>query len=222
MLVAESLIEFNLTLGKWQWDIKAIEAKEISENVVDLMVAKIRKLAPKTQQLLTWAACIGNVFDLDTLAIIAEDRPVRVLQNLLPALKIGLVVPENDRYRLVTEENQEIASEVWFNFLHDRVQQAAYVLIDETQKQVTHLKIGRLLFANAQEPDRLEEVIFDIVYQFNQAVHLIDRPTEQLEIAQLNLNAGRKAKAANAYTAAEQYLLRSGFYPKTLGTLNII
>jgi PAS domain S-box-containing protein len=206
LLVAESLIEFNLNLGEWQWDLKAIKAKEISENVVDLMVAKISKLAPKTQNLLTWAACIGNMFDLDTLAIIAEAHPVRVLKDLSPALKIGLIVPENDRYRLVTAENQEIASEVWFNFLHDRVQQAAYVLIDENQKQVTHLKIGRLLFANVQEPEQLEDVIFDIVYQFNQALPLIDRPTEQLEIAKLNLNAGRKAKAANAYTAAEQYL----------------
>ncbi|EDN71281.1 Stage II sporulation E [Beggiatoa sp. PS] len=92
-----------------------------------------------------------------------------------------------------------------FKFQHDRVQQAAYSLIDTADKQATHLAIGRLLLANIKTKD-LEDHLFDIVNQFNEGISFLTKETEQLKLAELNLKAGTKAKAATAYQPALNYL----------------
>ena len=90
--------------------------------------------------------------------------------------------------------------------MHDRVQQAAYSLIPEDKKQSTHLKIGRNYCYRILHADKLEENIFDIVNQLNVGIDTISQPAEKTQLAQLNLTAGIKAKAANAYEAAVKYL----------------
>jgi hypothetical protein len=90
-------------------------------------------------------------------------------------------------------------------FLHDRVQEAAYSLIPEDLRADAHLRIGRLIAA-ATPPDKLEERIFDIVNQLNRSVRLVTSAAEQLQIAELNLIAGRRARASSAYKSALAYL----------------
>jgi predicted ATPase len=85
------------------------------------------------------------------------------------------------------------------------VQQAAYSMIPENQKKATHLKIGKLLLHQYAEKS-LEENIFDIVNQLNMGVEFIAQQSEKDELANFNLIAGRKAKAATAYEAAVRYL----------------
>ena len=53
-------------------------------------------------------------------------------------------------------------SDTSYRFLHDRVQEAAYLLIPEQQRAQTHLRVGRILHENTSQ-ERLEEAIFDIV-----------------------------------------------------------
>jgi len=93
----------------------------------------------------------------------------------------------------------------YFFFLHDRVQQAAYALIDEAQKQRVHLQISRLLLKNITTEETLEEHIFALLEQYNNCYELVTEQKERHKIARLNLLAGRKAKAATAYDAAVTY-----------------
>jgi predicted ATPase len=85
------------------------------------------------------------------------------------------------------------------------VQQAAYSLIEDEHKQEVHLKIGQLLLADTPETER-EERIFDLVNHLNIAKDLISDQLEKKQLAELNLTAGRKAKASTAYQAAFAYL----------------
>ncbi|OUL26690.1 hypothetical protein BV378_12410, partial [Nostoc sp. RF31YmG] len=89
--------------------------------------------------------------------------------------------------------------------MHDRVQQAAYSLIPDNQKQATHLQMGQLFQQKLSEVDR-EDKLFDIVGHLNLGIELIAQPQERQALAQLNLKAGTKARSATAYAAARVYL----------------
>ncbi|GBO55950.1 high-affnity carbon uptake protein Hat/HatR [Pseudanabaena sp. lw0831] len=214
-LYADGLIDFDLENRNWRWDLSQIQSADFTDNVVELMSGKIQKLTPDAQKIIQIAACIGNHFDSQTLAI-AADRPHRmVLQDLLPVLTEGLILPLTNNYKFAIVDTDNDFSEdflIDYKFLHDRVQQAAYVLITESEKQITHLKIGRQLLKKIrrQQSDgeslAIEEEVFRIANHLNTGMGLITDPQERLELAELNLIAGKKAKASNAYADAQKYL----------------
>ncbi len=189
----------------WQWNIDQIETLNITDNVVELMIGKLKKLPQLTQEVLRLAACVGHQFDLNTLAVIHEQSVPDTFEHLMPALKEGLVLPTSKLELIEEDILNAVLAILSVRFLHDRVQQAAYALIDDEHKKSVHLKIGRLLLQNTPFEER-EEHLFDIVEHLNIGFEQVDNPTEKTEIAQLNLKAGQKAKAATAYTGALQYL----------------
>ncbi|MEG4344828.1 ATP-binding sensor histidine kinase [Microcoleus sp. A003_D6] len=189
---------------QWQWDIALIEAIGITDNVVELMVRKLRKLPTSTQQVLQLAACAGNTFDLHTLSLIHETSVAVAYQNLLPAIQEGLVLPISDLETTPEEIIDAPLIILTFKFLHDRVQQAAYATIPEEHKKEVHLKIGQLLLKNTTE-EELEEKVFNLVNHLNIGVELIDDLEQKVKLSNLNLIAGKKAKASTAYKTAATY-----------------
>ncbi|MCW5313408.1 AAA family ATPase [Nostoc sp. KVJ3] len=221
----EGQITFDWDKGFWQFDVALMPIRTatclqtslgLTDDVVEFMAIQLQKLPPKTQEILKLAACIGNQFDLSTLAIASEQSQTQTAVVLWKALQEGLILPHSNIYNIydIYQESEEsvTASDSWildsgsciYKFLHDRVQQAAYFLIPEEQKQATHLKIGQLLLSNTPQSN-WEERIFEIVSQLNVAAELIAQPAERQALAQFNLMASRKAKTAIAYTAACKY-----------------
>ncbi|MEH2195505.1 MAG: AAA family ATPase [Nostoc sp.] len=209
-LYSEGLLQFNFTQGQWQWQLAKIQAAQITDNVVELMALKIQKLPDTTQQALKLAACIGNSFDLHTLAIASSKSLPDVAAQLWEAVQTGLILPQGNDYQLLQVADREVTAnltnlDIVYKFLHDRVQQAAYSLIPSEQKQAVHLRVGQLLLQNIT-PQKQEEKIFDIVNQLNFGIVLITDPQQRQQLAQLNLTAGNKAKASAAYQSALDYL----------------
>ncbi|MEH2348553.1 MAG: AAA family ATPase [Nostoc sp.] len=205
----ENLIQFDLKFGCWQFDIAQVTIQAVTDDIVAFIPLQLGKLPPSTQQVLQLAACIGNQFDLATLAIISEQSQIETAAALWKALQSGLILPIGDVYKfyigqdnlVVTQENQET---VTYKFLHDRVQQAAYSLIPDEQKTATHLQIGQLLRQNLSKIE-LEEKLFDIVLHLNLGQELITQVSEREVLAQLNFKAGVKARNSTAYAAARVY-----------------
>ena len=210
MLYDEKLLYMNFKVRQWQWDIAEIKGQDFTDNVVDLMVKKVRKLPVPTQNLLRLAACIGAKFNLKTLSIISERSLTDVARDLWPAVNEGLLQTVDENHKLIVnmealEKDLEIYPEAIDRFLHDRVQQAAYLLIDEDQQQEVHLNIGRELL-NDVSSEYLEDNIFKIVPHLNKGVDLIESKNERLYLAQLNLQAAIKAKNSSAWQPALHYL----------------
>ncbi|MBN3895717.1 MAG: AAA family ATPase [Nostoc sp. NOS(2021)] len=209
----EDLLTYNFESGVWQWDIQHIQAIGISDlNVVELTARNIRKLSLETQKVLKLAACIGNTFNLDVLAIVNETSSLTTAAQLWSALQAGLILPLTHDYKIPLVFSQEESGgialtdiKVDYKFLHDRVQQAAYSLIPDEEKKATHLKIGQLLLQNTA-PEERKENVFALVNQLNYGTDLLISETEKYQLAELNLIAGQRAKAATAHDSAIKYL----------------
>ena len=204
----DGLLAFDAVRRRWRWDLDRIRAGKAEENVAALMVSKIQRLEPATREVLQAAACVGTVFDLSLLSQIRQCDPKQTLEDLMAGIEEGLVFPLDESYRLaaagIALDRNEIPV---FRFVHDRVEQAAYSLIDENRRKAVHLEIGRLLLTNMEEPER-EERIFDLVHQLNRGSDLVVETAERLRIAQLDLLAAKKAMAAAAYYPALNHALR--------------
>ena len=214
---------FDARSGRWTWDDARIARMDMTDNVVELMAGKILTLPERAQHALRVAACIGNVFELRTLAVVLEEPATEVAAALWPGLKEGLLLPVGDSYKFVDDEAagrvllsaaaaaQEASSAsrapITYRFLHDRVQQAASSLVPPERRSALHLQIGRQLLRGAGGPER-EERLFSLVGHLNLGAGLLEDPVERDELAALNLAAGKKAKASAAHAAALEYFDR--------------
>ena len=205
-LEREGHLRFDAADARWTYSIAEIADAPLADNVVDLMTRSIQRLPPESQYALTLAACIGNRFDRRTLAIVNEQTPAQTAAALKPVLAEGLVVAIAPRGQPVdaTEPDDEAA----YAFLHDRVQQAAYALIPADRRRMVHLTVGRLLRSRTPV-ERLDAHRFDIVQHLNLGRALISNRIERIDVAQLNLEAGRRAKSSTAHDSALE-LLRAG------------
>jgi predicted ATPase/GAF domain-containing protein len=229
-LIFRSYVETNDKQQLWQWDLERIKRVGITDNVVEFMLSRLKKLNQKTQNVLKLAACIGSHFDLEILSSLSAQSLSETASNLLPAIQEGLILPLDENYKIPILWNQEQESDatlklssftdsnsphsIFYNFLHDRVQEAAYGLnIDNNLKKV-HLQIGKLLLQKYKE-NKLNYSVFDVVNQLNMGAELVTSKFERDELAELNLIAGKKAKSSTAYESALDYLRLS---QKALGS----
>ena len=218
-LASENLLNYQASSDRWQWDIEAIQAIGITDlNIVELIARNIQKLPQATQKALKLAACIGNTFNLDILAIVNESSELVTGAQLWPALQAGWILPLSEAYKIplvfVESESESVQLQdvkVDYKFLHDRVQQSAYSLIGENDKKLTHFKIGQLLLQNTTAEERKNN-IFALVNQLNFGIEatteelpLLATQSDKNLLAELNLIAGQKAKASAAFEAAVNY-----------------
>jgi PAS domain S-box-containing protein len=187
-LAEEGLLAADHRQGRWAWNLERIRAKGYTDNVVELMLGKLRRLQAATQAALWQLACLGNSAAISTLTLVRGESEAALDAALWEAVRAGLVLRQGGSY----------------GFLHDRVQEAAYALISEGERAAAHLAIGRLLTAH-MPPEAIEEHVFEILSQLNRGAALITAEAEREKLAELNLIAGRRAKASTAYASALVY-----------------
>jgi diguanylate cyclase (GGDEF)-like protein len=210
ILYQEKILNFSYEHGSWEWDLLKIKQQSATDNVIDLLTAKIHLLPGETQEILKLAACLGHQFDFGTLAIISGRTVSQIAEELFEAINANLIYPLEEPYKTfgligLQERTNAFMNKLSYRFAHDRIQQAAYGLINEQDKLHIHLKIGRLLLKDKPLEEN-DERLFDVMKHFNYSVSLIKNTKERLKLAQYNFWAGRKAKLAAAYYTANEYL----------------
>ena len=208
-LYVDGALSFDGSSGCWRWNASAVGSASITDNVVELVKARMGTLAATTRDVLKLGACIGNRFGVRQLAVVAERSVDQIGADLAQAEAEELVTviqtsPEAAVQRPVSALEAAPFTDRAYRFVHDRIQQAAYSMIPPDERPAIHARIGRLISA-ASSPQELEDRLFDVVNQLNAAAEVLRGAEERTELAELNLRAARKAKASAAYGPAGNY-----------------
>jgi predicted ATPase/signal transduction histidine kinase len=186
----QNLLVFDARRGAWTWDIERIRHQDITENVVGLMLAKLRRLPAASQEALGQFACLGiSAETADLRTVLGCDDVDAALHE---AARAGFVQRMDGTWR----------------FAHDRIREASYALIPQDERPAAHLRIGRLLSAGLSR-DSSAERIFEAANQLNAGSALISAPGERLQLCVLNVRAGRRARRSGAYASALGYFVRA-------------
>lgn len=117
-----------------EFDTRAIELKEISQDVVVHMSERMTRLPHGIQSGLKLAACLGSKFDAHLLEKGVQDPDVDIKEFLRFAVEGGYL-----------RGNVSTGKYAW---AHDQVQQAAYELIPESKRESFHLLLGSRMVSN--------------------------------------------------------------------------
>ena len=184
----EGLIRLDPASGELRWNMAAIRARSVTDNVVDLLLSKLRRLAPRTQAAVAEMACLGNSVETAILAAAHGGTEEEVHAALAEAVQTGLVFRSDRSYR----------------FLHDRVQEAGYALLPPKERADAHLGIARRLSASLSE-EAIANRVFDLAGQWNRGADQLTNAGEISALVRLNALAGVKAKSSAAYASARAY-----------------
>jgi predicted ATPase/signal transduction histidine kinase/CheY-like chemotaxis protein/tRNA A-37 threonylcarbamoyl transferase component Bud32 len=185
--------------GHWIWETSAGEG--LLDDVVELMILKMRGLSFKSQYIIKTAACIDSQISLDKLIVACGLHQKALVPYLTDLVSQGLLTASST-FKYLNDADGPI--DVSFRFLHDRIRQAAYSITDDSDKY--HLKIG-LRFWEKLNQENSDITVFDVVKQCNKAFDRL--PFEKrIALANLNLNAGLKAKDTAAWNQAVHYFLK--------------
>jgi len=188
-------ISFDREHREWAWHIETIQNAPPTENVRELLAARIEHLEANTSKLLQVASCIGSQFDLATAQRVSDLSYTETTATISRAIREGyLLKSTSDRGKEATT----------YQFAHERIQQAAYSLIKASERRKIHTRIGNALLQTSDTSP--ESHIFDVVNQLNNS---FDSPDSQLidrnKLAELNQLAGRRARQSAAFQAAFKY-----------------
>lgn len=156
------------------------------------MLAKLKKMPADVQQVLGFAAQIGNQFERHLLAEICEFSDVKMVQLLSLAMQENFIISMDREFEVVDEEhvhgdlvltrkellpdsngesqspNMDAERQSNFRFGHDRIQQASAILVAEEQVPKIHFQVGeRLLEKYHHHPKLVDEHLLFIVNHLN-------------------------------------------------------
>ena len=184
-------IRLDRKAARWVWDLRSLAELPVSDSVLAMTVARLSSLPEQTRACLQVAAVIGTSFEHAVLARSLGWSDADLTTHLRPARSIGMVrvAPSGG-----TAHELESLS---YRFGHDRIQEAAYSSIGEAELQRMHLRVGYTLLAIGRTSVR-DERLFEVAAQLNLAVRIMDSAEERLDLAHIDLDAGRRALAAGA------------------------
>jgi len=184
-------LHFDFLAEHWRFDIPSEpDHTPESENVIQFLAARMSTLPSRQRDILVASACLGRNID-PVLLSDALEIPVEIVRSDLERLaNLGMfAVSTSPAYRC---------------FSHDNVRHAAHLLLCSSKQAALHLRFGRLLRRRATI--RLTEELYEAAEQGNAGLPAVTDADEAFEIAQTDLAAGKKAKAAGSFSTAYGYL----------------
>ena len=125
-----------MKLSRWSFDLEKISDLEISDDVVVLLVDEMKKLPEDEVFALKMLSCLGSSVKRSILDILSQDLGTDLHIILQQVLVRGyLNKGEGDV----------------FSFVHDKVKEAAFAMMEEQNQKENHLKLGLVRTHNGRQ-----------------------------------------------------------------------
>jgi predicted ATPase len=206
MLREEGLLDFNLGLFKWVWDVTKIESETgASSNVVDLMKRKMTKSPADFCQLLSMAACLGSSFDVAKLGLVWNDHCQHSKRNI-----------QHDDDNTMLEHWLSLAIEEGYldrcgacdyQWSHDKVQEAAFSLVSAEKLGDFKFRVGDILLQQLSEKE-CDDSIFVVVNLLYEGSASALEDLKRIRLAELHLQASQKAAIFSAFSSSAKFARR--------------
>eukprot|EP00986_Skeletonema_menzelii_P014775 scaffold10227_cov132-Skeletonema_menzelii.AAC.1 len=187
-LVDRGLLQFNFPKRRWTWNQADIMYLDDTSNVLHLLKGKMMSMPTQMQTALKICSCFGSGIDTRLVRCLSDSVEYSGLREELDrAVTVGFVEKAGECYK----------------FVHDRVKEAAYDLIDEKDKERYHHQVGMVLLTSSSVDDSLVSIMID---QINHGVgELIQSEKDRVAIAELNYKAGVTAMTHSGFVKAFSY-----------------
>ncbi|KAL7434817.1 hypothetical protein ACHAXM_004348 [Skeletonema potamos] len=188
-LSKDGLLRPSLNRGRWEWDDEKILCQQLPDDVAEFLTHSIGKLPEDVKSILCVLSCFGASVSSAFVAILEGALDRNLVSGLDAAVAEGFLVKTDDRYR----------------FSHDRIQEAAYKMMNVLERCGFHFSFGCAL-APLTNGDRDDGVLFIAANQFNLAgPEAAQVESQNAIVVNLNLGAGKKAMEMSDFEAAYSY-----------------
>lgn len=183
----------------WTWDLAAIGALELSDNVAEILEQELGDLPADTQEALGLASFLGARFSSRLLA--SAGAGAAVARALAPAVESGHLDAETEGWQVASELPDGV--ELHYRFAHDRIREAAYARVPEADRPGRHLAIGRLLLDTLGDE---EQAVFDVAGHLQRGRDGLSDPAERARVAEVLVRAARRALDASGVETASAFV----------------
>lgn len=209
LLHEHGFLSFDQKHGRWIWDLNEIEKQEVTSNMGQLMAQSLLQLPQSTLELVKISAVLGFTFSVQLVSLVSGRSMQQTVSHLWVAVENNYLLPLDPRYKhpwiRTNDPGASFTGTTDFKFAHDRIQQAAYDLLSPQERAEIHMHVGRILKQKLDDSE-LNEWLYTLVHHLNQGSVLISPGQETQELIQANLQAALKAKQANAYELAADFV----------------
>lgn len=195
---AQGLISFRIKSNSFVYDIKRIRQVPFEENVVDFLIHQAKELPADTVKLLSMGAVVGQRFDWDILAFIADRTAEEVKEQLKEAVSLEIISPRG-------LSSGSAKTEI-FTFCHDRFQQAYYTMLEERERLQSHLKISAFYEQQLSGEALSAERILKIAENYTKGLPAIIDKLERGRVANIVLEAVHVSFELSAFDTAMRFI----------------
>ena len=178
-------------------DRNRLESRTKSEDVVHFIVANLRCLCDDTQSLLKVAACLGVNFSSHLIESVLADFTVASINTILRSCAKKRI--------LVSSTPKDVPGSLQWNFSHDRMQQASYLLIPNGELNIFHLLIGRAL-RDKLDKRQFSKNLLMITNHLVTGAGLIESQNEKDQLAALCFRSGQRSVAQFNFEDAASFV----------------
>ncbi|WP_022666635.1 AAA family ATPase [Desulfospira joergensenii] len=187
-----------LSHGEWAWDLDAVNALEICENVADLILSRLKRIKPAALTLLKYGACCHKDITAWILAAATGFSLEKIDTLLWTPVKLDFLEKTPGGY----------------GFTHDKILEAVDNLITGDERIEIHQKLLFCYLSLASpKTDTLkstpasipEPSVFTLLYHYGFFCDRVEDASLKKTMAGHFLNAGEKAREQTAYAQAHEW-----------------